>query len=324
MLASASRGVKRPIAAILNATRRIQPYTRHVSTTAGGIADPIAYCRDLVRKHDYESFLISHLWPREVQPGYFALKAFYVELATIQETVSNAMIGKMRMQFWRDVVKDITEGKPPQHPIALALARASKAAHLAPYHLRRIIDARDAELSGASAGHMTVESLTQHGEATASTLNYLLLALLRLGGSETLAHAASHLGVAQTIGILLRALPYHASRGRMVIPAEITARHGVRQEEVFRRGGATEGLADAVFELATVGNDHLMTAREMLKELEGKVPRGAMGVFAAGVPVGSYLQRLEAANFDAYAAAVQGREWQLAWRVWISYHRCKF
>lgn len=32
-----------------------------------------------------------------------------VELAMIQDTVSNAMLGKMKMQFWRDAVKQIAE-----------------------------------------------------------------------------------------------------------------------------------------------------------------------------------------------------------------------
>jgi hypothetical protein len=32
-----------------------------------------------------------------------------VELAMVQDNVSNAMIGKMRMQFWRDAVKGISD-----------------------------------------------------------------------------------------------------------------------------------------------------------------------------------------------------------------------
>lgn len=120
-----------------------------------------------------------------------------------------------------------------------------------------------------------------HAEATASTNYYLLLSLLGLS-SDTLAHAASHLGTAHCISTLLRALPYHASKGRMVIPAEITARHGVSQEEVFRKGPAAKGIDDAVFEFATMANDNITTAREMFKDSEGKVPRDAMPVFGAG------------------------------------------
>lgn len=71
----------------------------------------------------------------------------------------------------------------------------------------------------------------------------------------------------------------------MVLPAEITAKHGVVQEDVFRRGPAAKGLDDAVFEFATVANDHLVTARSMFHQegFGGKVPWEAMPVFLAGV-----------------------------------------
>ncbi|KAI0317787.1 Squalene/phytoene synthase [Amylostereum chailletii] len=299
----------------------IRRASSQANSSSVGTGDPAAYCKEFVRKHDYESYLLSQFFPRDKQPGYFALKAFYVEQATLQDTVSNATIGKMRMQFWRDAVKGITDGRPPHHPIALALYDVSKTSTLAPYHLKRIIDARDAELD--SPGHMTADSLVAHAESTSSTLLYLLLSHLNLA-SETFSHAASHLGVAQSISVLLRALPFHASKGRMVIPAEITAKHGVVQDEVFRKGPAASGIDNAVFDFATLANDHLLTARSMFKESGGKVPRAAMPIFSAGVPVTSYLQRLESVNFDAFNRSLQMREWKMPWRVWRSYYNCTF
>ena len=133
---------------------------------------------------------------------------------------------------------------------------------------------------------MTLESLTSHAEATSSTLNYLLLSILNLSSSETLAHAASHLGVSQTFVTLLRALPYHASKGRMVIPTTMTARHHINQEEVFRRGPEAHGFEDAVYDFAVEANNHLVTARELFKtngETRVKVPREAMPVFLGAV-----------------------------------------
>jgi NADH dehydrogenase [ubiquinone] 1 alpha subcomplex assembly factor 6 len=71
----------------------------------------------------------------------------------------------------------------------------------------------------------------------------------------------------------------------MIIPADITAKHGVSQEDVFRHGPQAAGIEDAVFEFARTGNDHLLTARDMFKEemKGGKVPGKAMLVFLAGV-----------------------------------------
>ena len=44
------------------------------------MSNPDAYCRDLVRKQDYESYLIGQFFPQERQGGYYALKAFAVRL----------------------------------------------------------------------------------------------------------------------------------------------------------------------------------------------------------------------------------------------------
>ena len=129
---------------------------------------------------------------------------------------------------------------------------------------------------------MTLDSLTSLAESTSSTFLYLQLSLLSLSASSSLSHAASHLGVAQGITTLLRALPYHASQGRIVIPAEITARHGVSQEEVFRRGGQAKGIDDAVFEFATAANDNLQTCTQILKS-EERVPGRAKTVFLNAV-----------------------------------------
>lgn len=48
------------------------------SVLAPGLADPVGYCKELVRKHDYESFLLAPFYPKHAQAGYFAIKAFSV------------------------------------------------------------------------------------------------------------------------------------------------------------------------------------------------------------------------------------------------------
>jgi len=214
--------------------------------------------------------------------------------------------------------------------MALALYDATRKVDLPAYHLKRIIDTREAELH--SPTHMTLDSLLAHAESTSSTLNYLILRLLSLHTSDHLSHAASHMGVAQTIATLLRALPYHASQRRMMIPAEITAKHRVNQEAVFRSlgGGGIDAdengkkLEEAVFEFATVANDHVLTAREMFEDEGGKVPARAMPLFLSMIPVTNFLQRLEAANFNAFDPTLQRKDWKLPWRVWSGYHKRTF
>lgn len=307
-------------------SRCLQRLFRRVHTgsalrSEAGISSPAEYCKDLVRKHDYEGYLTSQLYPKRFQGGYFALRAFYIELAMVREAVSQTTLGQARLMFWRDAMKDIYNDKPPRHPIALAIHEATWDRHLPLYHFNRIIEAREQELHNQI--HLTLESMVSHAESTSSTFLYLLLAMLNLP-SSTLAHAASHIGVAQTLTTLLRALPFHASKGVMVIPAEITAKHNVNQQEIFSKGESSHGLEDAVFELATVANDHLLTARDMFKESGGRVPPDAMPVFSAAIPVVSILSTLEAVNFNVFNPSLQIRDWRLAWQVWRSYYKRTF
>lgn len=59
----------------------------------------------------------------------------------------------------------------------------------------------------------------------------------------------------------------------------------MRQEELFRKGPAAHGIEDAVYEFATLANEHVLTARSMFKDQGGKVPSGFMPVFMAGVRI---------------------------------------
>ena len=47
-------------------------------------------------------------------------------------------------------------------------------------------------------------------------------------------HAASHLGKAAGICLVLRGTPFQAARRRALLPVEVCARHKVSQEELFR------------------------------------------------------------------------------------------
>lgn len=73
---SRSRNIQKMLS--LHATRVYTSGVCRRYSTTEGLIDSAAYCRELVRKHDYESFLIGKLWPVPQQDGYFAIKAFSV------------------------------------------------------------------------------------------------------------------------------------------------------------------------------------------------------------------------------------------------------
>ncbi|CAI8006228.1 NADH dehydrogenase (ubiquinone) complex I, assembly factor 6, partial [Geodia barretti] len=180
-----------------------------------------AYCLDLVRRFDHEHYLCCLLLPPCSRAASITLRALNVELAQVKDVVSDKRIGEMRIQFWRDAIDLAFKGTPPQHPVAKELSLAIHRHQLSKHWLTRLLDAREREL-GVST-YLTTSDLEHHAEWTSSSLLYLTLQTL---GVEDVSsdHAASHVGKAETITTLLRAVPYHLSRRTVLIPMDIISR----------------------------------------------------------------------------------------------------
>ena len=65
--------------------------------------------RDTVARRDYNAFLTHFAYPTALQPYFFALRAFNAELASIKDDVSNELIGRVRMGWWRDAIRGVYE-----------------------------------------------------------------------------------------------------------------------------------------------------------------------------------------------------------------------
>src|SRR3546814_9275649 len=74
------------------------------------------------------------------------LYAFNYEVAKTAEVVSEPMIGQIRLQWWRESLAGIYEGRARQHEVVQPLARAVTARALPRALLETIIDAREFDL----------------------------------------------------------------------------------------------------------------------------------------------------------------------------------
>ncbi|KAF3309864.1 hypothetical protein TWF173_010265 [Orbilia oligospora] len=301
----------------------------HHIPTGANLEAVRSYCRELLRTHDYPSYILSTFHPPPLRDAQLVIRAFNVDIARIADQVSNLTVGRMRMQFWRDVIEKTYNGHPPQEPVALLLSKVLHEDRI-PFtksFWMKVIGAREQYLANQS--YTTLDALEAYSEATYSSLHYLSLEALNYK-STNLDHVASHIGKASGITAVLRGTPLMAAPGpnstqaAVLLPVDMCAKHGLRQEDVIRHGGSAQGLKDAVFEIATRANDHMITAREMLNRAgeEGKGP--AFTTFLHAVPTSLYLGRLEKVDFDVFDSSLQRREWRLPWKAYIANARRQF
>ena len=85
--------------------------------------EDIIACAGLVERGDPDRFRTVMAAPIEQRPILFALYAFNVEVARAPWVTQETMIAEMRLQFWRDVLEEISAGKAPRrHEVATPLA----------------------------------------------------------------------------------------------------------------------------------------------------------------------------------------------------------
>lgn len=211
-----------------------------------------------VRRLDHDRFLTALFAPADKRGDLLALYAFNAELAGIRDLVSEPMLGEIRLQWWREAIEGIAAGTVPGHEIGVALAHVATRGAVDPGALMDLIDARAIELEEQPPAAWA--AFEAYVARTSSAVMALAAGLLAGPPDEASAEAIRHAGLGYGLTGLLRALPYHASRGRYFLPLELLERHAVDPHDLLA-GRMTPGLTPLVAEVAARAWDHLEAAR---------------------------------------------------------------
>ncbi len=269
----------------------------------------LGYCGEELRRHDHDRYLTCLFAPRAVRWDLFALYAFNLEVAKTAEVVSEAMLGRIRLQWWREAIEGIYAGSPRQHEVVEPLARAVKARDLTRDHFERLIDAREADLEPAPPESLA--ALETYAEATSATLVWLALEILGVR-DEASQRAGRSLGIAWAYVGLLRALPFHAGRRRLYLPLDLMSAAGLGSEEVFA-GRSSVALQDVASQVAAEARRHL----DAVRALRARLPKAAGPALLPACLAGGYLRRLARVGHDPFDPRLQapqpGKAWRLLW-----------
>src|ERR1700746_3699937 len=69
----------------------------------------------LVRRHDRDRFQTVLFAPATRREALFALYAFNYEIARVRESVTQPLLGQIRLQWWREAIATAFEGGPIRH-----------------------------------------------------------------------------------------------------------------------------------------------------------------------------------------------------------------
>lgn len=176
-----------------------------------------------VRRADEDRWLASRFAPSEVRARLVAVYALNNEIARTADVVTQAAIGDIRLQWWREALAEVFDGRPVRaHPVLAAIAQAHREAPLPRDALEALIDARGRDLDAAPFG--TFAEIDVYLEDTAGNVLRLALAMCRAELSAPIVNAAAR---AWGYAGLLRAATHWRARGRSVLPLENADPHAM-------------------------------------------------------------------------------------------------
>lgn len=270
----------------------------------------LSYCARQVRDFDNDRFLASLFADDAVREDLFALYAFNLELSKIRETVSEPMIGRMRLQFWRDAVPGVISGAPPAHAVAAPLATCVGRAGITEEELSRIINARETDMDDLPPKDLA--ALEDYAQATSSAL--MVMALRVLGEDPaTYSDALRSAGIGTALVGLVRAIPYQASTGRVTLPADLCAKAGLDPSQPHQ-WPRNPDISEITGPLLAAADGHIRDAQKAGRGL----PRRALPAFLPLSLAALYLRDLKKVGGDParHAARPVGVRRQLTvfWR----------
>ena len=170
----------------------------------------IQECAELVQKGDEDRFRATMAAPLAAREVLFPIHAFCLEVAKAPWVTQEAMIAEMRLQFWRDILQEYLDGKPPRaHEVAAPLAA--------------VLDLPSAEALDAAVTARQWDIYRDPHEDEAALRRYLHnsyvvpmhVAARLLGAPEEASKGLNRLGYAGALARYLMAIPALSDAGRI-------------------------------------------------------------------------------------------------------------
>lgn len=264
------------------------------------MSNSLGLCAQEVRAQDYDRFMACLFAPKDKLDAQFAMILLFLETQRIRDLVSEPHLGLIRLQWWRDLIDAIKEGRNPE---------GENGTHL---ELREILEKEDLPYdrfdtyfnarSFDMQDQMPDDLSALIGNLSASTGEISKIRLGFLGCHDDISlEGVTHMAVAEGLAHIIRTLPHQARTGRLKIPRTMEKSFDLDRKALseFICDDATKACMTA---LAREVMDRIAKARSL------KLDKKALPLLLSSVAIEDYLKRLENVGYDPFRPDIgQGR-----------------
>lgn len=271
---------------------------------------------DEVRSGDRIAYLAHLFAPESVRPALHALAAYRLELKRIVARARDPLAAEIRLQWWRDAVRNQGHGAVAGVPLLEALRQAMARYHWPADVLATISEAHIHDLYADP--FPTLDEFDGYAGETAGAATQLAVMALAidvrgeadgLAAARGAAAAAGYAGVALTAAEAVRSFAAEFARGRTLMPAALweSTTHTELSQALTAR--SVPPRADAAVRALA---EHGLAADRQLRAL---LPPVAAPARVAFLPALTATPMLERARRDPLRASAPP-QWRLQWTLW--------
>ena len=272
------------------------------------VIDPIII--QSLRDQDTDRYIAAFFAPSDKRAALFTLYAFNQELEKIPFTVSEPMLGEIRLQWWRDALDPSAHDKELSgNPIADNLRMLIGKYSFPKNKLQELIDARSFELSGEVMPDMN--SLMVYFKKVYGALFYLSACILSDDISDDTEVISREAGYLYGLTQCQVKLPFHSSKGVCYLPETLLGEFSVDLDSIFKGENLSE-LNELLVSIRIETEKRNKEIKLMIKSLG----REQLPVFLPILLIDVYLKQLSQKKHNHLRDIIQINPMYRLWMYW--------
>ncbi len=271
---------------------------------------PDEYCQQKTAQSGTSFYYSFMFLPPERRRAITALYAFCREVDDVVDEVSDPELARTKLAWWRTEIGATFAGTP-QHPVAQALRPVVAAYRLPEEHFQTVIDGMAMDLQRNR--YLDFTELERYCHCVAGVVGLMSAEIFGYVNPATRQYARD-LGIAFQLTNIIRDVGEDARRGRIYLPQEELAAHGVTASALLK-GESSAALTDLM-------KDQVARARRWYARALDALPAEDRKAQRAGLIMASiYRALLDEIERDGYRvldrriALTPLRKFWIAWKT---------
>lgn len=276
------------------------------------LADCQRYCRDKAAASGSSFYYAFRFLPSRQRQAITAFYAFCREVDDVVDECRDPVIAQAKLDWWRRELDDLFAGKP-QHPVGRALLPVVGDFGLAREQFEEIVDGMAMDL--AQSRYPDFKALHLYCHRVAGVVGEVSAQIFGYREHATLKYAAT-LGLAMQLTNIIRDVGEDARRGRIYLPQDELAHHGVPETDILGQRSSDAFLALMQFQYQRASQTYDQ-ALGLLPRVDRSSQRPGLIMAAIYRTLLDELRRDDFPVLTGRTTLPPLRKFWIAWRTWV-------